>query len=186
MKIRGAGKKPEKVESQMVPMIDVVFQLLIFFMLTLKVSTVEGDFSITMPLGQSSSTEVPPETKTLRVRLEAADDGKLKTIRYNDVSLAVTYKDIDDKPENDNDEETAFTQLNHNVRRDVDFRNGKPNTDDVEVEIEADYNLNYQYTLRAVSACTGTMMTAADGQPRLFRYVEKIKFAPPKPPGSNP
>ncbi len=36
----------------MTPMIDVVFQLLIFFMLTLKIIAPEGDFNINMPLGR--------------------------------------------------------------------------------------------------------------------------------------
>ncbi len=53
MNVRGTGKKNEKIEPQMAPMIDVVFQLLIFFMLTLKITSPEGDFNINMPLGQS-------------------------------------------------------------------------------------------------------------------------------------
>ncbi len=168
MKIRGSDKKPEKIESQMVPMIDVVFQLLIFFMLTLKVTTVEGDFSINMPIGQSSSTpdELPPET--IRVHLVANADGTLGNVIYMNTPLGVG--------------ETAFEKLNFNVRDAVGFRGGKPTIDNVEVEIEADYNLHYRYTIRAVSACTGTMHRTADGNVQLFRYVEKIKFAPPKPP----
>lgn len=168
MKIRGSDKKAEKIESQMVPMIDVVFQLLIFFMLTLKVTTVEGDFSINMPIGTSGSpdTEIPPET--IRVHLVANADGTLGNVIYMNSPLGVG--------------ETAFEKLNLNIRNAVDFRNGKPNNDKVEVEIEADYNLHYRYTIRAVSACTGTMQKTADGNMQLFRYVEKIKFAPPKPP----
>lgn len=38
----------------MTPMIDVVFQLLIFFMLTLKIVTQEWNFDIHMPLGEAS------------------------------------------------------------------------------------------------------------------------------------
>ncbi len=171
MKIRGADKKPEKIESQMVPMIDVVFQLLIFFMLTLKVTTVEGDFSINMPLGQSSSTADPMETETIRVQLVANTDGTLGNILYRNNPLGVG--------------DAAYEKLGLNIRDAVDFRNGKPNNDKIEVEIEADYNLHYQYTIRAVSACTGTMQKTADGSLQLFRYVEKIKFAPPKTPGES-
>ena len=39
----------EKVTLQMTSMIDVVFQLLIFFMLTFKVLTPESQFSIEIP-----------------------------------------------------------------------------------------------------------------------------------------
>ena len=48
-------KQQEKLETNMSAMIDVVFQLLIFFMLTLKLIEPEGDFNINMPaMGQSS------------------------------------------------------------------------------------------------------------------------------------
>ena len=52
MKFRNTNKEVEKIEPQMAPMIDIVFQLLIFFMLTLKIVEPEGDFSINMPLGK--------------------------------------------------------------------------------------------------------------------------------------
>ena len=40
----------DKFELQMTPMIDVVFLLLIFFMLTFKITIPEGNFNINMPL----------------------------------------------------------------------------------------------------------------------------------------
>jgi hypothetical protein len=40
----------------MTPMIDVVFQLMSFFMCTLKIVAPEGDFDIRMPLGKSAAT----------------------------------------------------------------------------------------------------------------------------------
>ena len=45
------------------------------------------------------------------------------------------------------------------------------------VEIDPDFELNYQYVMSAISACTGMV----DKQGRILRYVEKIKFAPPRP-----
>ncbi len=48
MKIRNTHR-PEKIELQMTPMIDIVFQLLIFFIMTFKIVEVEGDFNIKMP-----------------------------------------------------------------------------------------------------------------------------------------
>ena len=56
MKLRHKGEA-EKIETQMAPMIDVVFQLLIFFMLTLKILAPEGDFNINMPIGQAQADE---------------------------------------------------------------------------------------------------------------------------------
>ena len=45
---------PNKIAIDMTPMIDVVFQLITFFMLTLKTVVTEGDFDIKMPLGVSA------------------------------------------------------------------------------------------------------------------------------------
>ena len=49
MKLTKKRVEPEKLETNMSAMIDVVFQLLIFFMLTLKIVEPEGDFNINMP-----------------------------------------------------------------------------------------------------------------------------------------
>ena len=40
----------QKISIDMTPMIDIVFQLLSFFIFTLKISAQEGDFMIKMPL----------------------------------------------------------------------------------------------------------------------------------------
>ena len=48
---RRSSSLGDKVAIDMTPMIDVVFQLMSFFMCTLKVVAPEGDFDIRMPLG---------------------------------------------------------------------------------------------------------------------------------------
>ena len=48
----------------MTPMIDVVFQLMIFFMLTLKIVTEEGNFDINMPLAGHSSSSLKLKTNS--------------------------------------------------------------------------------------------------------------------------
>jgi biopolymer transport protein ExbD len=45
-----ACRKNDKIELQMTPMIDIVFQLLVFFIMTFKIVSQEGDFNIKMPL----------------------------------------------------------------------------------------------------------------------------------------
>jgi biopolymer transport protein ExbD len=68
MKVRNSGgNKSEKVEIPMTPMIDIVFQLLVFFIMTFKIVSQEGDFNIKMPLAAMS--EGPPPRQT------AADGG---------------------------------------------------------------------------------------------------------------
>ncbi|HCK41568.1 MAG TPA: biopolymer transporter ExbD, partial [Planctomycetaceae bacterium] len=61
----------------MTPMIDIVFQLLVFFVFTFKIVLPEGDFSIRMPSASASTTSQPSETPLLKVRLIANDEGEL-------------------------------------------------------------------------------------------------------------
>ncbi len=73
MKFRGSGKHTGgKVELMMTPMIDVVFQLLTFFIMTFKITAPEGDFFIKMPqaapsAGVPSDVQLPP----IKVRMTA-------------------------------------------------------------------------------------------------------------------
>lgn len=77
MKVRGSGGEAEKIEPQMAPMIDVVFQLLIFFMLTLKIIEPEGDFPINMPQGRPDPN--PKEKVSIDpvvILMKVSDDNK--------------------------------------------------------------------------------------------------------------
>lgn len=165
MKVRGSGKTPDKIEQQMTPMIDVVFQLLIFFMLTLKIIAPEGDFNINMPIGapaeQQNDEIVLPDIK---VHLVAGPGGGLESVMLGRRNLG-----------NDNQ---AFDRLNNEILK-IIGKPGNPLTKDVEVEIKADYNLQYGYTVQAIGACTGRL----DSKGNLVRYIEKIKFTPPVRPG---
>jgi len=82
MKVRHSQRKGSKIELQMTPMIDIVFQLLVFFIMTFKIVTPEGDFNIKMPLdaparGQPDPDMIPP----IRVRLESHASGNLANIK---------------------------------------------------------------------------------------------------------
>ena len=56
-------KKPEIADGgqNMVPMIDVVFQLLIFFLLTAKISLPEGKFDANLPKEGGAAVQAPSE-----------------------------------------------------------------------------------------------------------------------------
>ena len=158
------ARQPEKIEAQMAPMIDVVFQLLIFFMLTLKITAEEGDFGINMPIGSSGadSNELPPTE--IKIRLQANPDGTL-------ANASVGANSYGNGPD-------VFERINSRVITLAGPPSGGPN-DDMEVTIDADYNLNYNYVIQAVSAATGKV-DPRSGRP--VRYVDKIKFAPPRRP----
>ena len=158
MKIR-RHETDSKVETQMSAMIDIVFQLLIFFMLTLKITAPEGDFNINMPLGATApSADQPPPPQELRVKLEANPDGSLKQVYFGSRGLGNNFPQ-------------SFDALNNEIAAWVGSEGQV--ADDLEVELIPDYNLHYRYIVRAISACRGRMVNG-----KQYTFIEKIKFAP--------
>ena len=145
----------------MAPMIDVVFQLLIFFMLTLKITKAEGDFQINMPVSGAAAAdaEIPMEVK---IYMSANPDGSLNVIQFGERQFPASP--------------TAFDSLNSAILRDFVTPGGAYN-DDLEVTIEFDYNLHYDNVVQAVSAATGRV-SKQTGQP--VRFIERIKLAEPR------
>lgn len=147
-----------KVDMQMSAMIDIVFQLLIFFILTLKIIPPEGDFNINMPIGAQSANpnELPPTE--FKVKLDANPDGTLSQLWFGGRSLG-------------NDYPFCFERLNNEIAQVAGGQQGY--SDDLEVELDPDYNLHYRYIIKAISACRGRMIGGTQ-----VTYIEKIKFAP--------
>ncbi|MBX3414166.1 MAG: biopolymer transporter ExbD [Pirellulales bacterium] len=149
----------EKVELQMTPMIDVVFQLLIFFLFSFNIVALEGDFRIKMP--QASAAPMPPELPQLppiRVRLLAGPNGELAGIQMGEQPLA------------------SFRELHLALRGLVGDAGGPAaGADGLEVELDCDYELNYQHVIEAITAVTGYV---ADG--RIVPLIDRVKFAPPR------
>ncbi|MFM7930669.1 MAG: ExbD/TolR family protein, partial [Pirellula sp.] len=73
------SRSNEKVEMQLTSMIDIIFLLLIFFVMTFKIAAQEGDFNIRMPIGGGSgaadTTDLPS-----KLRLRSNTDGELVDI----------------------------------------------------------------------------------------------------------
>lgn len=162
MKIRRHSTET-KIEMQMASMIDIVFQLLIFFMLTLKIVAPEGDFNINMPLGATApSPDTPPPPQDLRVKLEANPDGSLKQLYFGSRGLGNNYPQ-------------SFQALNNEIAAWVGSDGGT--AEDLEVELIPDYNLHYRYIVKAISACRGRLING-----KQVTFIEKIKFAPIKRP----
>jgi biopolymer transport protein ExbD len=63
---------PEEMKGDMTPMIDVVFQLLIFFMLTIKFKTLEGKLAAYLPkdVGVNQTQAVPKEKVEIKLKVE--------------------------------------------------------------------------------------------------------------------
>lgn len=165
MKFGSASAGSSKVDVPMAPMIDIVFQLLIFFMLNLRIIAPEGNFNINMPLNAPSNA-APKDAvlADIKVGLKSDRDGNLLQLTLGSKNLG--------------NDEAAFERLNQEILQIIGHP-GNPLSKDVEVEIDADYETQYRYIIKAISKCTGRY------DPRtkeVARYVEKIKFAPPHKP----
>jgi biopolymer transport protein ExbD len=150
---------PDRIAIDMTPMIDVVFQLISFFMFSLKVVAPEGDFDIRMPIAAAAAAapddqQVPP----VRVKLSAAPDGSLAAIAMNGTPVA------------------DFDELRKRIIGLVGADSG-PNSlaEKTEVEFDADYALKYVNVVKAITAVSGKI---ENGQ--IVELIRKIKFTPPK------
>ncbi len=137
-----------KVEIQMTPMLDMIFQLLVFFILTFKPVIDEGQFGVNMSAMQGGTSVLPtmvpglpdsgdeplPDVQfipPLRVRLAASPDGSLAAggIQLGDRGLpSMDY---------------LLFELRGMVR---------DSPEDFEIVIEADPKLQYQFIVQAVNA----------------------------------
>ncbi len=154
MKIRHQHQS-EKIELEMTPMIDIVFQLLIFFIMTFKIVDVEGDFNIKMPLASVSSGEmeedlVPP----MKVRITAGGGGQLASVALNGRTLFGGFDEL-------------HTEMMNLIGDDAQIQ------ESAEVEFDCDYNLRYENVISGYRTDSGEVV----------KLVEKIKFAAPRPGG---
>ena len=158
-----------QVAIDMTPMIDIVFQLLSFFIFTLRIHAAEGDFNIKMPLAAPrAGTPDPNQIPPIKIRMRANTDGSCAAIVMNpndDGSGGISFGS------------NGWDQLRAHIASTVG--NGSQAAS-AEVTIDADYNLDYENVIRCITAVSG--MRSADGH--IVKLVEKIKFAPPRPPGN--
>lgn len=159
MKVKRSEMAMPKID--MTPMIDCVFQLIAFFMLTLRIVADEANFDINMPIGQRISAEAPP-IPPIKVRMIADEEGNLASIQLGGRRLG-------------NDAQ-AFRSLNQEI---LSLARPQGGNRDLEVELDADYNLKYSYTIQAIGASSGRVDPRTK---KLVRFVESVKFAPPRKP----
>jgi biopolymer transport protein ExbD len=171
MRIRHTTSAQEGVKQNMTPMIDVVFQLLIFFCLTFKVIAPEGDFSVKMPAPGEATQEMPSEIPPLAVKLTADANGQL-------TQIGIPQRQI---PVNGADRATvkaAFATLRQEVIAFVGNDTGPSSIREVgEAEIDADPQLHYRYVIETVTHVSGYRQGDA-----VIKLLQKIRFKPPRKP----
>ncbi len=163
MRFRHGPTTLDKIELQMTPMIDIVFQLNIFFLFTFKIILPEGDFNIRMPSAAAARSMQQSETLPMTLVMKAGPNGELADLR-------LAGRSFGHGPD-------AFTRLRRKIRSAVNDAGGPGTASDMEVEIDADYDLNYESTMDAITAITGYI---ENGEPH--KLIEKVKFSPPKKP----
>jgi biopolymer transport protein ExbD len=149
----------EKIEIQMTPMIDIVFQLLVFFIMTFRIGAMEGDFNIKMPLaaeaGAPDTSQIPP----LKLQLSADANGELQ------LPFVLNDQGFESWP--------ALTAYIADLVGDE--RGPGSVQESAEVELHADYHLRYEYVVQAMDAVSGRIDPATGA---IIKLIEKIKFAP--------
>jgi len=156
---------PSIIRLPLVPLIDVMFLLLMFFVLNLKVISPERSFTANLPAGPPSSMVIPAAgLPDIKVGLRSDRDGRL-------TQLTLGSKDL-------GNDDAAFERLSQEILR-IIGRPGHPLARDIEVELDADFETQHRYVVKAISVCTGRFDPQTQ---QVARYVEKIKFAPPHKP----
>ena len=166
MRFKSHSTSPDRVQVPMVPMIDVIFQLLVFFLLNLRIVAPEGNFNLNMPASAPTLVTNQHAPHEIKVGLRSDRDGNLTQL-------------ILDSKELGNDD-IAFERLNKEILA-IIGRPGNPLAKDIEVEIDADFETQYKYVVQAIAKCTGRYDPSTK---QIARYIEKIKFSPPHPPKS--
>jgi len=157
MKIRGGSKRGTQRSSlPMTPMIDIVFMLFVFFVMTFKIAAKEGEFGVKMPRSQREAGAERMLQLPIRVYLHADDDGALEHVEINGVQVA-----------------NLDGLRTHIVSIVGDSAGG---TDAPRVQLFCDYNLRYQIAMDALDAVSGYVEEGG----RVVRLTDDIQLASPE------
>ncbi len=162
MRPRNTPSGSNKVDQNMTPMIDVVFQLLAFFVMTFKVAQPEGDFNVKMPLNAPSAGVSQDPFPPIKLRITAKADGSLNQILMGSRPIA------------------SYPALHAEILNLVGSDTGPGSmASQMEVELDCDYALHYDNVIQAITAVSGYVRND-----KIFRLIEKVKFASPREAGA--
>lgn len=165
MRFKSKESNAEELQLNMTAMIDIVFQLLVFFIMTFKVTAQEADFNIRMPSVSTEQSITDIEPVVINVGLKANSERNLTRIEANINGLGGSNFTGDDK----------YKQLTKYVETTLTQESDPSSQDEIEVEFDIDESLRYRYTVQAIEAVFGRVQ---DGE--VVKLVQKIKFRPKK------
>ena len=187
------SKLASKIPIDMTPMIDVVFQLLTFFMLTLKTVIVEGDFNIRMPLGASAAPAEDVPIPPLVLKMTATPEGRLAGVQMGgksivgqdllgelggaDAMLEAAGGDKTVLGQARKAKQQAAERLTATIQAQIvgSFGNDLSRAELTELELDCDPGLKYDHVVSAITAASGIVQGT-----EVVPLIQKIKFAPPK------
>jgi biopolymer transport protein ExbD len=159
MRIRTQPSRPSKLKLQTSAMIDIVFLLLVFFVMTFQIVPLEGDFNVKTSRRAGPGVRHQPTDVPIRIRMTAGQDGRLTSIRMND-------RVMDD-----------MGQLHHHIKQ-LAASVGGPEAaaNYLKVELECDQQLNYEHVIDGITAVSGYL----DQQGNVVRLIENVRFVSPR------
>jgi len=151
--------EPEEIKLNMTAMIDIVFQLLVFFIMTFKVVAMEGDFNVKMPLPSDEQNETMDEElpEVINVQLTAGTNGNINSITVNDDQ---TFSGSD-----------MYVKLTNLIEEKIAGVGNPEKAKETEVEFDIDRSLKYSWTVKAIESVSGRVV---DG--KVLKLIQKIKF----------
>jgi biopolymer transport protein ExbD len=158
-KLKGTGGGIAKIDINMTPMIDVVFQLLAFFLMTFKIAAPEGDFNLKLPKEERSAGPANTQTEMITIRLAATQFGDLAGIQVESKPVLTGR--------------SAYAVLHNQIVLMVNDAR-EAGKDEPEIQIDADDLLRYENVVRTISAIAGHMDEFGNIKP----LVKKVKFKP--------
>ncbi len=152
MKFRKRAPSAEVCRLQMSAMIDIVFLLLVFFVMTFRIVAQEGDLAIDGPAtaGTSGTSEV------IHVTVEADDAGKVAAIRVGGRSLE------------------SVEQLKE-FMKELAADGSDVDAEASSVVLDCDDQLDYSHAVAIIEAVTG--YKEVDGKTVTFKH--QLSFAAP-------
>ena len=142
----------------MTPLIDIVFLLLTFFVVSFKIVSQEGDFGIKIPQTGGAMATVAPTIlpmEPIRVRLFADANGHLADIQIGSLNLGPDPH-----------------KLREQIIKQVGTAPTPKERENWEAIIDYDRHLKYQYTMDALTAISGYMSGGTT-----VPLIDKINFA---------
>lgn len=156
MRFRNTSSAPRADRTQMSAMIDIVFLLLVFFVMTFKIVALEGEFFMKTPVGKGPGdavADIPP----VWIRLTAEEDGRLASIHVNNVAVANV--------------ESLQQEI---IRMTGKLRESRADDEGLEAILDCDYGLAYDHVVQAIDAIRGYK----DGTGNVVDLIHKVRFAP--------